>query len=517
MQNNYFLLRRLVPQLEERIKGLRAGSIFSQNKDELILILSDETKNFTIKALVDSSFTCLSFPEEFKRARKNSANLFGQITGLAVTALRNFSYDRSFAIDFENNYTLIFKLYGNRSNILLFKGDTCIDVFKQNLKSDYELKQSDFGKKLNLTREELEACSYDLKKFLPALGKHFQPYFNEKRYELRTPDEKWNLIGQLLEYLKHPDYHIRYIDSVPVLLLYHDKNTRETFTGPIEALNAFSRIYTRQMTLYREKATLIRVLRGKIKKNENYIEKTGKKLQQLKGRADEAQTADIIMANLHRISSHAKEITLFDFYNNKEITIRLKSHLSPQKNAEVYYRKAKNKKIEVVNLEAGLKARKAANNKLKALLKQAEQTQDVRQLRKLAGGVELKKSSAGEGEEGFHTFEYLGYRILVGKNAKRNDQLTFKIARKDDLWLHVRDAVGSHVIIRKRSGGNIPGPVIERAASLAAFYSKKKGETICPVMYTERKFVRKTKHLASGEVIVDREKTILVRPQSGVN
>ncbi len=514
MQNNYFLLRQLVPLLRERITGFRTASVFSQNKDELVLIFSNDRNIFTIKALMGSDFTCLSFPEDFKRARKNSVNLFEQIKGLAVAGLRNFSFDRSFALDFENDYSLIFKLYGNRSNILLFKGNACVDIFKQNLKSDHQLKPDDFGKTLDFSRERFEACSYDLKAFLPVLGKPFQFYFEKKDYERKTPDEKWKLIRQLLKELDHPDYCIKYMDGIPVLLLYDGEDTVETFTNPIKALNAFSKIYTRQIMLFREKASLLRMLRGKIRKNDNYIRKTGKKLKQLKTQTAEAQIADIIMANLHNIPSHAKEITLYDFYNDREITITLKSHLSPQKNAEAYYRKAKNKQIEVNNLESNLQARKEANEALSNLLKQVEQARDIRQLRKLAGASTEGKAISAD-EEGFHSFEYIGYRILVGKNAKRNDQLTFKVARKDDLWLHVRDAVGSHVIIRRKPGGNIPKSVIERAASLAAFYSKRKNEALCPVMYTERKYVRKTRHLAPGEVIVDREKTILVSPQDG--
>ncbi len=106
-----------------------------------------------------------------------------------------------------------------------------------------------------------------------------------------------------------------------------------------------------------------------------------------------------------------------------------------------------------------------------------------------------------------------GWQIWIGKNANNNDLLTQKYAKKDDLWLHARDVAGSHVIIRKRSGMVFPKNIIERAAELAAFYSKRKTDTVCSVIVTQKKYVRKPKNMAAGKVIVDKEETLLVVPK----
>ena len=378
MHNNYFLLRQLVPQLREKLKGLAVKSIFSQNKDELVLIFGNGSATFAIRARTGSAFTCLSFPADFRRARKNSADLFGPLTGHRVTDIRNFSYDRSFAIDFEEDFSMIFKLHGNRSNILLFEDRTCMDIFRKNLKKDCELKPDEFGKSLSLTQETFRACGYDYNKFLPVLGKSFKPYFDERDYSGKTPEEKWETIQEILKLLNHPEYHISMEDGIPVFRLYRDRNTRQSYTDPVEALNAFCGSYNRLTALQHEKSALIRALRSEMKRNRNYIGKTEKKLLGLKSGTSEAQTADIIMANLQRIPSHTKEITLFSFYDNKEITIKLKPHLSPQKNAEVYYRKSKNKRIEAENLRAALRARNARNEELEKLLENVEQIRDLR-------------------------------------------------------------------------------------------------------------------------------------------
>jgi predicted ribosome quality control (RQC) complex YloA/Tae2 family protein len=127
-----------------------------------------------------------------------------------------------------------------------------------------------------------------------------------------------------------------------------------------------------------------------------------------------------------------------------------------------------------------------------------------------------KKSSEKEEKEiaeKFKSFQFMGFQIYVGRNADNNDELTQKFAHKNDLWLHAKDVTGSHVIIKFQAGKKFPKPVIEAAASLAAFYSKRKNESLCPVLYTEKKFVRKVKGAPKGQVKVEKETVIMVVPK----
>ena len=109
-------------------------------------------------------------------------------------------------------------------------------------------------------------------------------------------------------------------------------------------------------------------------------------------------------------------------------------------------------------------------------------------------------------------FEDRGFTILVGRNAANNDLLTQKYAHKDDLWLHAKDVAGSHVVIRHRAGFPVPEPVIEHAAQLAAWYSRRQNDSLCPVTVTPKKFVRKPKGARPGQVKVEREEVRLVKP-----
>ena len=113
----------------------------------------------------------------------------------------------------------------------------------------------------------------------------------------------------------------------------------------------------------------------------------------------------------------------------------------------------------------------------------------------------------------FHEFEFKGYKIWVGRNAESNDKLTLKYSHKDDLWLHAKDVAGSHVLIKHQSGKNFPKDVIERAAELAAYNSKRKTDSLCPVTVTPKKFVRKRKGDPAGAVVVEREDVIMVEPK----
>ncbi|MGB3465496.1 MAG: NFACT RNA binding domain-containing protein, partial [Cyclobacteriaceae bacterium] len=104
--------------------------------------------------------------------------------------------------------------------------------------------------------------------------------------------------------------------------------------------------------------------------------------------------------------------------------------------------------------------------------------------------------------------------IWIGRNAKNNDELTQKHTHKNDLWLHAKDVSGSHVVIKQNGKEDFPADIIEKAARLAAWYSKRKNDSVCPVLYTPRKYVRKPKGMLPGQVIVDREQVVLVEPAS---
>jgi predicted ribosome quality control (RQC) complex YloA/Tae2 family protein len=108
-----------------------------------------------------------------------------------------------------------------------------------------------------------------------------------------------------------------------------------------------------------------------------------------------------------------------------------------------------------------------------------------------------------------------GWEILYGENATSNDYLTTRVARPDDLWLHVRAAASAHVVIR--TGGRadrVPPQVLERAARAAAAHSESKHAGLVPVDYVLRKHVRKPRRAAPGLVTYQNEKTVFISTES---
>jgi predicted ribosome quality control (RQC) complex YloA/Tae2 family protein len=106
-----------------------------------------------------------------------------------------------------------------------------------------------------------------------------------------------------------------------------------------------------------------------------------------------------------------------------------------------------------------------------------------------------------------------GFEILVGRAARDNDHLTFKVARPNDLWLHAADYPGSHVIVRNATRREIPHGTIVEAAQLAAYFSQASKDPKVDVHYTERKFLAKPKGAAPGLVRLSRFKNLTVTPR----
>jgi predicted ribosome quality control (RQC) complex YloA/Tae2 family protein len=129
-----------------------------------------------------------------------------------------------------------------------------------------------------------------------------------------------------------------------------------------------------------------------------------------------------------------------------------------------------------------------------------------------------KKKKAEAGFKGARRFVSSdGFEILVGKKAKDNDYLTFRIASSLDLWLHAADYPGSHVVVRNKGKKEIPNRTLVEAAELAAFYSDAREQPKTAVNYTQKKFVNKPRRAAAGLVSLASFKTILVEPRVSVS
>jgi predicted ribosome quality control (RQC) complex YloA/Tae2 family protein len=226
------------------------------------------------------------------------------------------------------------------------------------------------------------------------------------------------------------------------------------------------------------------------------------------------------MAHLHEIKPGAAQLEVIDFYTNEPVVIKLKPLEKPQRTAENLYRKAKNQQIEERQLSERITRREGEALQTLELLEELDtqptllELRHLRTWRKQHGFDPSAAPAKAASELPFKVFEDRGFTILVGRNAANNDLLTQKYAHKDDLWLHAKDVTGSHVVIRHRAGQPVPEPVIEHAAQLAGWYSRRQHDSLCPVTVTPKKFVRKPKGALPGQVVVERERVVLVVPSN---
>lgn len=513
MHNNYYFLRQLAKSLDHQLRGTVVSECFSQNKDELIIRFETSSVPFFVKATLNAGFSCLSFPKEFHRARKNSVDLFGELIGRRVVSIDECKNERSIVARFSDEFTLLFKMHGNRSNIILFDGANINELFRNNIAADKTISLASLDRHIDFSHEAFLSNIDRPDKLYFTFGKVVWRYLDENGFQQCSAEEKWNRIQDLLAELNHPSYFISQHKGSVFLSLLEAGDVQRRFNDPITAINEFFFTYIHSNTFVREKEKQLQAWESELISSKNFLKKTGEKLKEITEDTSYKLWADLLMANLHNITQGTEQVTLPDFATQHPVNIRLKKELNPQKNAELFYKKAKNQHIEVQFLTKAIENKKKHIAAIEEKIEQLREVHDLRELRALTGDPSAKSQKEKKETLPYFEVEFKSYKIWVGRNAEANDTLTLKYSYKDDLWLHAKDVAGSHVLIKYQAGKKIPRDVIERAAQLAAYHSKRKNESLCPVTVTPKKFVRKRKGDPAGMVVVEREEVIMVEPK----
>lgn len=517
MHQNYYFLRQLTEHLRPQLTGLEVRTCFSQNKDELIIGFASAQREFCIRAMLTSHFSALSFPSEFRRARANSVDLFDALQGQVVQDVVQHLNERSFYLRLSQGMLLLFKLFGNRSNIVLYQQEEPLALFHKKFGADLELHPLQMDRPLPQNFEAFAAAQGNLRQVYPTFGDIPVLYLADQGYSTKSLEAKWELVQDMLEQLENPaTYYLIKLEGKTRLSLLEAGQVQQVYQDPLEALNAFTRSYLTETGFERQYEQTKQQLLKKQTATQAVLEQTEARLQDLRHNRSFSQTADILMANLTNIPARATEVELYDFYTDQTRTFKLKANETPQKQAERLYRKAKNQHVEVQQLEEKLERKLEEAIVLEDALQALEEVKAYKQLkvylREYAHLLTAKQQA--QQEIPFRLFETEGFKILVGKSAQNNDLLTQRHTFKDDLWLHAKDVSGSHVVIKYQAGKVIPATVLEKAAKLAAYYSKRKSDSLCPVLYTPKKWVRKPKGSPPGSVVVEREKVLLVKPEN---
>ena len=218
---------------------------------------------------------------------------------------------------------------------------------------------------------------------------------------------------------------------------------------------------------------------------------------------------DLIMANLYNNSDFVPVITVFDYENNKNISVELDETKTLKENANRFYKlynKAKTSNQKLFELTQGLNIEKDYLEQLLYSIKTAENVSD---LREVSQEVEPEKAVSKDKKSAILPIEIKtdDYTIFIGKNNKQNDYIVSKLAKDDDMWFHTRDCAGSHVLLKADKKTD---ELILKCAKLAKENSSGAKSSKIGVIYTYAKYLKKPPKSNLGYVTYSHEKEIVI-------
>lgn len=457
-------ISKLSSAIEQNYNDAIFIEAYTLSKHELVLIFQKNESTLTIKVVAKFQDGFLIFGKEPLHKGSNAQAVFNTLKQSSIKQVIQHNNNRSFELIFNNNFQLVFKCYAGLINLILLYENNVVEVFRTEIKNDLNFNFD------NINQVELQQENE---------ASNSSVFFVYK-------DEANNKI-------------ILTLTEQPYTLLLKTNNA-------LEATTVFAKYALNNLNFTQVKTSLLNKTEGEINVLHKKATQANQALSQIANQTTLSQLGDVIMANLHHIKPGLIEVNLFNFYNNSNQLIKLKPNLSAVDNAQLLYKKAKNKNIEIEQLQLKITQQQEQLHNLLQLKLQINEATHIKQL------LPFYKKQTIKEQLPFKQFDAFGFQIWVGKNAVNNDLLTQKYAHKNDMWLHAKDVSGSHVIIRHQANKPFHQQLITYAAQLAAHFSKLKGNSLSAVSYTPKKFVRKPKGALPGMVVVDKELVILVPP-----
>ncbi|MEN9739448.1 MAG: hypothetical protein RLZZ318_1484 [Bacteroidota bacterium] len=479
---NCFVLEAFAKALNKAIAGQTLSDCFSNHSASCVFVFNKSA----LEVVFQNQVPYFVYADETPSKSRLFKPQFKALVGETILAVKPHAFERRFEIQFSNDYVLLVKAYGKQSNLILYQHHAPIQSYKLSAKQDLQLPLTQYPADQTIewptTTDAFKGKAWS---FLP----------EQLREALSKTTDKASLIAQW-QNLKGLDAN-------------HDLQVR--LEGPntvLADINAYSRQQLSSLGFDQLKTNLLQGAQKQLSEKRNYLAQHEAAFLQLSQQRNDEEIGHIILANMSQLPEPNKRISLFDIYLNQPIDIEWQPDISAVENADWYFQKAKAKPHKMALLNKKIADCKAQIADIQLRLTAIENAQNSKALKRLEKPVVTSQTQV---EKPYRQFEFEGYTILVGKHAESNDQLLNQFSDKDDLWLHAKDVSGSHVIIKTKHQAT-PKPVIETAASLAAYFSKNRQQQLVTVMCTPRKYVRKLKG-SKGLVHVSQEQTLLVNPK----
>jgi len=532
MFKNYFYLNRAVTELNSILPGVKISEIFTQEKNRLYFSIGNS--EFPERHLIistDQNIPYFQIKNEHFKAKKNAVNFFNEFLPDKIEKVEISENDRIIKFILTSS-EIYFVIRGKDTNIIIIDSDNTFKSFKK-ISTDeekliLELKQTILTSNAVVPDfEELNGIHdiNSIRKIYPRVSKDI---LNEA--QIRTP------IESIIELSNNLSKVILEIFTENIAVFYNEAENK-TYFQPItfyaakeqknfEKADSYLNGINKYISLKHKNESISKTKEEISKHIEKELFKLSNKLNNLQKRIEDGSKeeiyknyANLLLTNINLLTEKKDDIVVTDYLTNEEVKIKLNTKITPKQNVDWYFEKSRDEKI---NYKKSIELYDSSKNLYEYFLKIKSDFQNASGLDELNSiktklKIKPEKQHGKKMEEQIKFKHYLvegQYHVYVGRDSKSNDLLSTKFAKQNDYWFHARGLPGSHVVLRVENTKEvIPKNVIKDVASLAAYHSKAKTAGTAPVAYTFAKFVYKKKGMEPGQVIVQKEKVILVKPE----
>lgn len=527
--------------------GARVEKIHQPSKEELVFSLRSRegAKKMLVSARADSArihFT--EFPPENPAKPPMLCMLFRKhLLSAKITDIEQDGLERILTIGFDStnelgdpvHFSLIVEIMGRYSNVILVdENGIVVDALKRVDEEKSQVRTILPGEKyvsppaqdkMNIFDDDETLIENRIRESRKTLPKAFQDAVMGvspivcREYENGAP------LSVIKQYAKNPEFSVVVTDkpfdfSFMPINQYGSLASLKEFDSPSALLDYFFYEKVRIDRIRQRSAELFKTLQNLQERAVRKAANREKELEECKDKETYRIFGDLIISNQYALKKGAPYYDLQNYYDeNKIVRIPADVTLSPAQNAQKYYKEYRKKQIAETKLTDFIAQARQEAEYLDSVidsLSRAETDSEISAIRtELAEtGFLKRKSFKSKNEKALKPMEYEsteGFKIFVGRNNVMNDKLTLKTAKNYDLWFHVKDTAGSHVLVQN-DGREFTDKVIREAALLASYNSKAGHSSNVPVDYTIIKNVKKPAGAKPGMVIYDDYKTEFVTP-----
>ncbi|MCL1924667.1 MAG: NFACT family protein [Defluviitaleaceae bacterium] len=524
------IIANIRKELEEALVGKRINKIFQPKKDEIILHIHSYRLLMAAGATAPGLYLTKEKYENPEKAPMFCMLLRKHALG-KIVAIKQPHFERIIELEIEamdelrelSIKRLIIEIMGKHSNIILVndKG-TVVDSIKHiNPATSIRPILPGFAYEAPPSQGKINFLHFDKDTFSePMAYTGISPAIAKNYNTAEKMEQLLNIVktSSYKPYIIKTDNRKAFkgIFNVPT---YFPEDERTYFNTISEAVEEFYKIKEQGNRLNQKTGDLQKIVKQSITRCIKKAEKFKYTLEEIKEREKLKLYGELITANIYQIEQGEESTKVTNYYDNTEITIPLDSKKTPTENAQSYFKQYTKQKRQYASIleqqkenEQTLAYLESVLSALQTELNEAE-IEEVREELEEEKIIKKRKRMRVNSRSSFLKFETEdGYTILIGKNNKQNDELT-KNATPNDIWLHTKDIPGSHVIIRAEGGREVSQNAIEKAAGLAAFYSKARNSSLVAVDYCLKKYVKKPNGAKPGMVIYTDFKTAFVSPE----